>query len=575
MSLPRSLLDAPLADLDLELRSGAWPDGPGGRGLRLDLRTGHRPDPRLLRRRRDDPPLAGSRHPRRAARPVRLAAPGARHPDPPPAARPGPTCGRPAASGGRRRSASPTRPTPHPCPGTAGCSPRGTPAAPSRSTPFRCGSSARSGSVTGGATTSSAPPCCRCSPRQPTPPSTPSRDCLWSDALAPAHRRGARHPLGRRRPTTVRRWPLAGVTLPQSMHTVAQTRDWLVLVDCAFRRRSRRGARRWRAHGHHVRRRARLAVRKDDLEAAPDGTPVAPGHAPPRPRAEPLLRRVGRPRRRAPACSSTRPTPTWPWRCGSTTSTPWAARSTRACAALHPPDGARAGRRGGARPRDRRVIDRARLHAGPSDCWATQLSAMDWSLDALAAPTVHHMLFTGYRPGGGHPAGTRASTPTGSTRPACRPRTCPPAWSPSSGPACAARADWSFGLDDYPTSPVLRPPARRRAPAATTAGCWCRCCNDDGFRVDVFDAGDVGAGPVAVLAARAGPPCRSSSTRRGRRRPRPAPDGERLRFADDLTDRPAGGAARRPRRHRAATWPATSTTTRRPPARRPRVGAGG
>ena len=62
----------------------------------------------------------------------------------------------------------------------------------------------------------------------------PERGCLWSMRSHPLT--GEVHVIRwDGDATTVRRWPLAGVTLPQSMHTVAQTRDWLVLVDCAFR----------------------------------------------------------------------------------------------------------------------------------------------------------------------------------------------------------------------------------------------------------------------------------------------------------------------------------------------------
>ena len=33
----------------------------------------------------------------------------------------------------------------------------------------------------------------------------------------------------------VQSWPIAGAMIPQSVHTITQTRDWLVIADCAFK----------------------------------------------------------------------------------------------------------------------------------------------------------------------------------------------------------------------------------------------------------------------------------------------------------------------------------------------------
>ena len=30
-------------------------------------------------------------------------------------------------------------------------------------------------------------------------------------------------------------WPIAGAIIPQSVHTITQTRDWLIVADCAFK----------------------------------------------------------------------------------------------------------------------------------------------------------------------------------------------------------------------------------------------------------------------------------------------------------------------------------------------------
>ena len=62
----------------------------------------------------------------------------------------------------------------------------------------------------------------------------PDRNCLWTVSLNPMTQQvqlirydgeGAH----------VSRWVVDGAPIPQSMHTITQTRDWLILTDCAFR----------------------------------------------------------------------------------------------------------------------------------------------------------------------------------------------------------------------------------------------------------------------------------------------------------------------------------------------------
>ena len=197
MSLPRSLLDAPLADLDLELRSGAWPEGLAGEVfvstseratapihgffgdgvmIRLSLTPGTHgaPPGRFAWRHRVlDTPTRRLRE----ARPDVWQASGLGWSSP----------------FGFANAANTA-----PLPWDGRLFATWDVAAPSRLTPSRCGSSARSASVTRGATTSSARRSSRCSRPRPTPRSTPSAGPPVEHALAPAHRRGARHPVGRR-----------------------------------------------------------------------------------------------------------------------------------------------------------------------------------------------------------------------------------------------------------------------------------------------------------------------------------------------------------------------------------------
>ena len=359
----------------------------------------------------------------------------------------------------------------------------------------------------------------------------PERNCLWSVRADPAT--GGVHAIRwDGEATAVRRWPLDGVVLPQSMHTVAQTRDWLVLIDTAFRVDLAE------ALGTAERSVTTFAdepvwlVRKDDLEAAPDGRPVAP-------RATLRL---------APELNHYYAT--WDDTDGIRLVIEHTV-DTDLAMALRPDDVDALGRPVDPRLRglythamaaghvDELVIDPAtgrigeRSRFGGGDgFWATQLSAMDWSLDGLTKPTVHHMLHTGYRPDAVTEralalyAGRvdRADLPTDEV---------PARLVTLERPGLTALAEWGYAPDDYPTSPSFAP---RPGGAAGGHDGWVvvPVLSDDGFRVEVFAAAAIGAGPVAVLAAPGGATVPFLIHSAWAPDATPAPAGERLRFAEDL-----------------------------------------
>jgi hypothetical protein len=127
------------------------------------------------------------------------------------------------------------------------------------------------------------------------------------------------------------------------------------------------------------------------------------------------------------------------------------------------------------------------------------LMDLGYRLRGQSNPTHHHVVFQGFRPG-----------------------------------ALVQSAAYHFpSTSDLPSSPIFVP---RPGGVAGGGDGWVvvPVLSDDGFRVEVFDAADVGGGPVATLA----PP-----------RPLPmpfllhaiwmpeavtAPEVERFRFADDL-----------------------------------------
>lgn len=77
-------------------------------------------------------------------------------------------------------------------------------------------------------------------------------------------------------------------------------------------------------------------------------------------------------------------------------------------------------------------------------------------------------------------------------------------------PDLEVASEWVLAQDDLPTSPIFVPrdpgadPRKSRYSGADPGGHdgWVvvPIVNDDGFRVEVFDASDVGAGPVATAA---------------------------------------------------------------------------
>ena len=59
----------------------------------------------------------------------------------------------------------------------------------------------------------------------------PDRNCLWTVNTY----LGQLHIVRWDGEGPIRRWPIAGAVIPQSVHTITQTRDWLVVGDCAFK----------------------------------------------------------------------------------------------------------------------------------------------------------------------------------------------------------------------------------------------------------------------------------------------------------------------------------------------------
>ena len=165
--------------------------------------------------------------------------------------------------------------------------------------------------------------------------------------------------------------------------------------------------------------------------------------------------------------------------------------------------------------------------------WNLELSAMDWSVEALTNPVLHHVAYQGYRPGA---VSRRAVELYGDRLGPLPGDDTPGALVSYQRGSLDVHARWEFGnLGDHITSPAFAP--RLDDPRGGHHG-WVvlPVLSDDGFRVELFDAADVGRGPVAVLASpnrECVPVLLHSAWMRDDDTP---VDAERLRFRDDVPE---------------------------------------
>jgi hypothetical protein len=146
----------------------------------------------------------------------------------------------------------------------------------------------------------------------------------------------------------------------------------------------------------------------------------------------------------------------------------------------------------------------------PTLLWSRQLNAMDWSTEGRTNPTVHHMVYQGWRP----------EAVTQKMLAIYNDRVDRTLWPPDettpllltvSMPDLQPLSRYDFDLDDFPSSPIFVPrdpgtdPRRSRYAGSQPGGhdgyVVVPLLNEDGFRVDVFDAAAVGKGPLASLRA--------------------------------------------------------------------------
>jgi hypothetical protein len=306
----------------------------------------------------------------------------------------------------------------------------------------------------------------------------------------------------------IRTWPIAAAVIPQSVHTITQTRDWLIVADCAFKVEPQVffGGDRTQPANHSG---PVYLIRKDALEATPAGTEV-PCH----------VFELAPEMNHYYANYDDTDGIVVVFEHTENADIAMSQRADDVDALGRPCDPALRGLYGFPMSPDRTTVvafdpasgtltHRAELR-DPQLLWNRQLNAMDWSTEGRCRPTVHHMAYQGWRP----EAVTqrmlsiyrdrvdRTLWPANET---------PPLLLTVSMPDLHPLSHHEFGLDEFPSSPIFVPrdpgadPAKSRYSGSQPGGhdgfVVVPLLNADGFRVDVFDAAAVGKGPIASLAA--------------------------------------------------------------------------
>lgn len=380
------------------------------------------------------------------------------------------------------------------------------------------------------------------------PVADPERHCLWtvkgepglwgSDfGIRPSVVRYDRHD-----GTTVQHWPLDGITFNGSLHTVSITRDWVILADSGNFKADpseMMGGERTSTIDREV---PVWLIRKEVLESTPSGTPVTP-----------TCFRMAPPNGHYYAKYDDGDGVSIVWEGMDLMDLGLYLRPDDLDVNGNPVDPGAVGLYNMAMapetilevtfdPERGRVLEQGRYRQD----WTfnLQLSAMDWSTEGIAHPTLHHVTYQGCRPGN---ISARAAALYEDRIELDRLREETP------GALCSfergsmdLKGRWEYrDTADHITSPSFAPRSvGTRTDASAFAGrepgghdgyVVQPVCNDDGLRIELFDAAAVSDGPIAVLMGtnkECIPVVLHSAW--GPQHHELAGDVERLRFRDEL-----------------------------------------
>jgi hypothetical protein len=306
--------------------------------------------------------------------------------------------------------------------------------------------------------------------------------------------------------TKVSYWPLDGIGFSGSLHTVSQTRDWVVLCDSGnFKADPSEmfGGERSVTIDTEV---PVWLIRKDVLERTPSGTPVTP-----------VCFTMTPPNGHYYAKYDDTDGVSIVWEGMDLMDLGLYMRADDVDVNGNPVDPGAVGLYNMAMapetivevvfdPDSGKVIE----HGSFKRDWTfnLQLSAMDWSLEGMTSPTLHHVSYQGCRPG--NISARAAKLYEGRIDLDQLREDTPGALCSFERGSMELKGRWEYpNLSDHITSPAFAPRAvganpqassyAGRAPGGHDGYVVQPVCSDDGFRVDLFDAAKVSAGPIATL----------------------------------------------------------------------------
>ena len=332
----------------------------------------------------------------------------------------------------------------------------------------------------------------------------PDRNCMWTVNT----NAGALEIVRFDGTGPLRRWPITDAVIPQTVHTITQSRNWIIVGDCAFKVELDvlfGGERTLTTNTSEP----IYLIRKDDLDRAAPGTPVPC-------------------RRYELAPEMNHYYAQWDDDDGvvvlfehtENADIAMAARAGDLDAWGRPIDPRLAGLYGFAMTPSKTSLHRFDPETGirhdlawvyePDLLHTRQLSAFDWSSEGWQRPVAYHSVYHGFRPEAVNERMLdlyrdrvdRSQIPT-EEMPAVL---ASHAWDGLGVTASHTYSD----LGDIPSSPIFVPDRAghdgRSAHGGADAGGahgWVvvPVLSDAGFRVEIFDASDVGTGPRCVLAA--------------------------------------------------------------------------
>lgn len=181
-----------------------------------------------------------------------------------------------------------------------------------------------------------------------------------------------------------------------------------------------------------------------------------------------------------------------------------------------------------------------------------QLSAIDWSTEGMTRPTLHHVVYQGWKPEAVSQRALEMYRGLGRIHDLPTEET-PEMLVTFRRDGLEVEGRYEFGPDDHITSPSFAPrnageagdPYGNANPGGHDGYVVLPVLSDSGFRVEIFDAARVADGPVATLGAPHGEtlPVMLHSAWMPSAPAGPWPEVERLRFADELSEQALSGLA--------------------------------